>query len=229
MPTLAETLAAGVDELSAFNALLQQYLDALAALEQNVVSYEFWVDPVSGDNTNDGLAAATALQTINAAINKTPPGSYVLVNLLSDYTMEANVTTGGRIIRIRGRSAANAATQRIFTQTVSGGAARRLLCQDGGSYQLNNLDIVPAKTAVTSGPTAFVSGRLKTLFLLDCGIDVEAGVTTVSVMGQDGVAILEVDTVTALDDTLAGHWIEGITAGTNPNTLGKVLTNLATL
>lgn len=229
MPTLAETLAAGVSELGEFNALLAQYLDALAALEQNVVSYIYWVDAIGGDNVNDGLTAETPLQTINAAVNKTPPGSYVLVNLLADYTMEASIATGGRAIRIRGRSSANTSAQRLFTQTVAGGEARRLLVQDGGSYQLNNLDIMLTKTTISSGPNAFVSGRIKSLFLLDCGIDVEAGVTTVSVMGQDGVAILEVDTVTALDDALSGHWIEGVAVSTNPNTLGKVLTNLATL
>lgn len=229
MPTLAETLAAGADELAAFNALFAQYLDALAELEQNVVSYEFWVDPIGGDNTNDGLTAATPLQTINAAIAKTPPGSYVLIKLLSDYTMEADITSGGRMVRIAGRNTSDVSTQRNLTQTVSGGAARRLICQNGGGFQLGYIDVYLTKSTISSGPTAFVSGHNKSLYLLNCGVDVETGVTTVSVMGQDGISILEVDTVTALDDAIAGKWVGGVSSGVNPNTLGKVLTNLATL
>jgi len=229
MPTLAETLAAGADELAEFNALLAQYLDALAELQENVVSYEFWVDPIGGDNTNDGLTAAEALQTIGAAVAKTPPGSYVLIKLLSDYTMEANIETGGRMVRIVGRNTSDVSTQRNFTQTVSGGVARRLICQNGGGFQLGYLDIYLTKTTISSGPAALVSGHQKSLYLLNCGIDVETGVTTASVMGQDGISILEVDTVTALDDAIAGKWVGGVSASTNPNTLGKVLTNLATL
>lgn len=229
MPTLAETLAAGADELAEFNALLAQYLDALAELEQNVVSYVYWVDPVGGDNTNDGLLSSTALQTIAAAVAKTPPGSYVLIKLLSDYTMEASIETGGRMVRIVGRNSSDVSTQRLFNQTVSGGVARRLICQNGGGFQLGYLDIMLTKTTISSGPAALVSGHQKSLYLLNCGIDVETGVTTVSVMGQDGISVLEVDTVTALDDAIAGSWIGGVSSGTNPNTLGKVLTNLATL
>lgn len=229
MPTLAETLAAGADELAEFNALLAQYLDALAELEQNVVSYELWVDPIGGDNTNDGLTAATALQTIAAAVAKTPPGSYVLVKLLSDYTMEADISSGGRMVRIVGRNSSDVSTQRNFTQTVSGGAARRLICQNGGGFQAAYLDIYLTKSTISSGPEALVTGHNKSLYLLNCGVDVESGVTTASLMGQDGISILEVDTVTALDDAIAGYWVRGVSASTNPNTLGKVLTNLATL
>ena len=227
--TLAASLAAGVDELAALNALMSEYLDALAALQQNVVSYVYWVDPIGGDNTNDGLLASTALQTINAAIAKTPPGSYVLVKLLGDYTMEASIESGGRMIRLIGRNSSDVAAQHLFTQTVSGGEARRLICQNGGGFQLAKLDVMLTKSVISSGPPAFVSGHQKSLYLLDCGIDVEAGVTTVSVMGQDGIAILEVDTVTALDDAIAGKWVGGVSSGTSSASLGKLLTNLTTL
>jgi len=229
MPTLAETLASGVTELGDFNALLAQYLDALAALQGNAVFYEFWVNPVGGDNTNDGLTPAEALQTIGAAVAKTPPGSYCNISLLSDYTMEADIAAEGRVIRVAGRNSAGAATSRQFVQTVSGGQARRLLCDPDGAFWLFRLDVILAKTAISVESAALCAGHQKSLLLRDCGVDVESGVTTASLMSGYGVSILVAHNITALDDAVAGSWIEGVSAGTNPNTLGRVLTNLATL
>jgi len=222
---LAALIATGTDNAALFTAVLEK----LAEIEANAVSHLLWVHPTQGDNANDGRTAATAKQTIGAATALTPPGSYCRINLLGDYSMEANVETEGRIIRLLGCNAAGLPAQRLLNQTVAGGQARRLVCANGGAFFLSNLDLMLAKTAITSGPTSFLSGRLKTLFLLDCGIDIEDGATTVAVMGADGVATLEVDTVTALGDALAGHWISGVSAGTDPATLAKVTTNLATL
>lgn len=229
MPTLTETLSSGVNELGAFNALLAQYLDALAAAQSNAVFHTLWVDAISGDNSNDGLTATKPLQTINAAVNRTPNGSYIDVKLLSDYTMEADILSGGRIVRIVGSAPSGAAAQRLFNQTAAAGAARCLVQQGGGAFHLHYLDITLAKTAVSVGPAAFLWGRIKSLLLFNCGLNIEAGVTTTSVMGQDGVTILEVSTVTALDDAISGYWLEGAAAGVNPNTVGKLVTNVAAL
>jgi len=222
---LAALVATGTLNAEGFTAVLE----LLSDIQDNVVSHTFWVHTSSGDNTNDGLTAAAPLQTIAAAIAKTPPGSYVRINLLTDYTMEASISTGGRVVRIHGVNSSGTPTQRNFVQTVSGGAARQLSCLNGGAFLLVNLDLYLTKSAISVGSEAFCSGYLKTLFLSVCGLDIESGVTTVSLMGSSGIAILEVDTVTALDDAIAGKWIEGVSASTNPNTLGKVLTNLATL
>ena len=222
---LAALIATGTDNAALFTAVLEK----LAEIEANAVAHTLWVDPQLGDNSNDGRVPAAAKQTIGAAGAATPVGSYCRVNLLGDYTMEANIQTGGRIIRTVGVDAAGVPAQRLFNQTVAAGEARRLICGNGGAFFLANLDLMLTKTAITFGPTALVSGRLKTLFLLDCGVDVEDGATSVSVMGADGVATLEVDTVTALGDALAGHWISGVSAGTDPATRGEIITNLATL
>lgn len=222
---LAALVATGTLNAEGFTAVLE----LLADIQERAAYHLFWVDPVDGENDASGLTPETALQTISEAIARAAPGSFVEAKLLDDYTMTENLITGGRWVKISGRSAADAGAQRQFTQTVSGGEARRLVCQDGGGWFLSRLDLMLTKSAISSGPTSFVSGHLKTLRLLDCGVDVETGVTTVSVMGADGIAILEVDTITALDDAIAGKWVGGVSSGTNPNTLGKVLTNLATL
>ena len=229
MPTLAETLAAGADELGEFNALFQQYLDALATLSLGAVYFTFWVDTVTGDNTNDGLTPGTPLQTIGAAVAKARPGSHVVIYLLSNYTMDADISASGRVVRILGLNASSVLTQRNFIQTQLAGTARKLVCDNGGAFFLSNLDIYLTKSVVSSGSPALCQGVMKKLFMNACGVDVETGVTTGRIMASNGISILETSAITALDDTIAGHWIEGVAAATNPNTLGKVVTNLATL
>ena len=228
MPSLNDLLTGLVESGTVNTELLVQVLEKLAEIQAKAVYHSFWIDPAAGDNTNDGLTAAAALQTPAAAIARTPPGSFAELRMLGNYSMGENLVTGGRWIKLRGSDALGATALRTWTQTVSAGAARRLVCQDGGGWFLSNLNIVPAKTAISPGPAALVSGHLKTLRLLDCGIDVD-GTTTVSIMGQDGVSVLEVDTVTEITGSLAGKWVGGVSSGVNPNTLGKVLTNLATL
>lgn len=228
MPSLNDLLTGLVESGTINTELLVQVLEKLAEIQAKAVYHSFWIDPAAGDNTNDGLTAAAALQSPATAIARTPPGSFVECLMLGNYAMDQNLVTGGRWVKARGVNALGEAAQRQWTQTVSAGQARRLVCQEGGGWFLGNLNIVPAKTAISSGPASFLSGHLKTLRLLDCGIDVD-GTTTVSIMGTDGISVLEVDTVTAITDALAGYWVGGVSAGVNPNTLGKVLTNLASL
>ena len=229
MPSLNDLLTGLVESGTVNTELLVEVLEKLAEIQAKAVYHSFWIDPAAGDNTNDGLTAAAALQSPATAIARTPPGSFVECLMLGHYTMDQDLINGGRWVKARGVNALGEPAQRQWVQTVSAGAARRLICRDGaGGWLLQKLDIVPARTAISSGPTALVTGHLKMLRLLDCGIDVD-GSTTVSIMGQDGISLLEVDTVTAITDALAGYWVGGVSAGVNPNTLGKVLTNLTSL
>lgn len=233
MPSQAESLTAAIAALSASTAAVNALLAQLIGIEQSAVSWSVWLDPTSGTDSNDGKTPATAVATLAKAVSLTPRGSYVLVNLMRDYSMDSDVSTNGRHVVIRGvlgtGSDPTTLTQRIFTQTVSGGAARLLRVSDGGSWQMRSIDIVLATATISSGPSALIAGRLKQVVLTNVGVRYTDSVTTVSLIGADGTVVLETDNVTALDDAMAGHWIEGISSGTNPNTLGKVLTNLATL
>ena len=222
--------------ITAFNALHDRYealLEQWEALALQNVAWSVWLDPVGGSDTNSGLTPATAVATLAKAVSLTPRGSYVLVNLMRDYDMDSDVSTDGRQVIVRGVKGTGVSPtdtqQRIFTQTVAGGAARLLRTSDGGAWHMRALDITLATSAITSGPPALFVGRLKRVALTGVGIRYTDGLTTVSLIGSDGTVVLETDTVSALDDALAGHWIEGVAGGVNPNTLGKVLTNLATL
>jgi len=233
MPSQAESLTTAIAALTASTTAVNALLAQLVGVEQSAVSWSVWLDPVGGADTNDGRTPATAVATLAKAVSLTPFGSYVVVNLMRDYEMESSVSTFGRHVVIRGvtgtGSTPTTQTQRILTQTVAGGAARQLRCGDGGGFELQRLDIVLATGAISSGSAALFSGRTKQVTLVDCGVRYTDSVTTVSLVGAAGTVLLETDNVTELDDALAGHWIEGVSASTNPNTLGKVVTNLATL
>ena len=233
MPSNAELLITATAAVNAATAAMNAMISQLIGIEQSAVSWSVWLDPVSGADANDGKTPATAVATLSKAVSLTPRGSYVLVNLMRDYSMDSDVSTDGRQVIVRGvlGTGANPTTaqQRIFTHTVAGGAARLLRTSDGGSWQMRSLDIVLAQSTISSGPAALFAGRLKQIALTNCGIRHVTGTTTAFLVGSDGTVVLETDNVTALADALAGRWVEGVSAATNPNTLGKVVTNLASL
>lgn len=233
MPSNAELLIAATTAVNAATAAMNAMISQLIGIEQSAVSWSVWLDPVSGTDTNDGKTPATAVATLAKAVSLTPRGSYVLVNLMRDYSMDSDVSTDGRHVIVRGvlgtGGTPTTSQQRIFTQTVSAGAARLLRTSDGGSWQLRALDIVLAQTTISSGPAALFAGRLKQIALTNCGIRHITGTTTAFLVGSDGTVVLELDNVTALQDALAGRYIQGVSAATDPATLGKVMTNLATL
>lgn len=233
MPSNAELLIAATTAVNAATAAMNAMISQLIGIEQSAVSWSVWLDPVGGSDSNDGKTPATAVATLSKAVSLTPRGSYVLVNLMRDYSMDSDVSTDGRHVIVRGvlgtGGTPTTSQQRIFTQTVSAGAARLLRTSDGGSWQLRALDIVLAQTTISSGPAALFAGRLKQIALTNCGIRHITGTTTAFLVGSDGTVVLELDNVTALQDALAGRYIQGVSAATDPATLGKVMTNLATL
>lgn len=246
-----EALAAIFDsKATAINAAVA---NAIAAVP--ILTVRYYVDAVNGNDTKDGLSAASSLQTIGKAFQLAGSGRAIEIILVSDYVMTSVVpvpTASSVHIIANGFSVNNPDVRRKMTFTcvqnnddnVSGAwSVSSFRYQNVGiaSFDFTGIEIVlPAMPASGSLSAHYYNGILSqaavtgpTLFALQlrsCQITVPASPAG-WIMGlhTSRAAVLLVNNVTYDSAVMAGRWISNTASGTQVTASPRILSNLATL
>lgn len=238
------------DLVSATNTLITTFNTKKAGIDTAVAAAiaatpdmkKIWyVDPVGGLDTNAGYAASP-LKTINKAIANTSVTGVCQVQLLGDYVVDSPIAVNVGQLRIVGDGAKRGLNFKYFygsdAATALGGFVYGESCQ---SMEIVNCTLaLPTVTGIavsgmsTRGASAFRTYGPTTLPALCClglnacvvtkASDFVGALITTSLAGVS----LQVYSTTFPGD-MAGKYIGGIAAATNPNTQANILTNLASL
>lgn len=238
------------DLVSAANSLITTFSTKKAGIDAAVAAAisatpemkKIWnVDPVGGLDTNAGTAASP-LKTINKAIANTPVTGVCQVQLLGDYVVDSPIAVNVGLLRIVGDGAKRGLNFKYFYGADAASALGGFVYGEGcqGMEIANCTLALPTITGVavsgmsTRGASAFRTYGATTLPTLCClglnactvtkAADFVGALITTSLAGVS----LQVSSTTFPSD-MAGKYIGGIAAGTNPNTLSNILTNLASL
>ena len=212
---------------------------AIAAVPANYKN--FYVNPVTGVDTNEGNAAAP-LKTIDKAISNTPYGGTVVIYLQADYTMPANITVDSRFIHFRSDvSGVKRKLNCTYFQTNDNSVTYMsgMVLFNGAQVMASDITFVfPSPAGQNPVPIGFTNSFFKTnsnagnvlapIKLSSCEVQAPADWQGWLVGSPNSAVIFEVLGVT-FPAGFSGRYIYGATAGGNPNTMSNLLTNLTTL
>jgi len=224
------------DRMDAVDAALRRLPDAMRP--------EFSVDAINGDDDNDGSQDAP-FKTLIKAINGAPDGGFTTIRLLSDVELtvtRANLPANGsvQILGIGGYR-----TLRLPLLEYVGGGPYDL--EMAGFYALVSTSLsmrtvrleLPARPdagqsilentqSAVIGTGGLVGPGFIDLDLHGCQVTLPPVSVGVMVGASAGSVSLKVSS-TSFPASLAGRWVTGIGAGTDPAGVSRVITNLSAL
>lgn len=217
---------------AAYNNKKMQIDDALAEAVSLApeVSRTFYIDQANGDDS----AAGTALQpltTFEEALSRTPDGGVLTAWVSGQFDLSHTVEVRNRMLRLIGVDVATAAINfaainddvsdnfvpgfsghgwdvnskihvRDMTLRLGAGVTGKLPVRQGVFRSLNNLHIGFAR----------------------CDIQIEED-SELKLVSPGMLTFLGTSNVTVLPE-MPGHWVAGEAAGTDPNTIRALMTNL---
>lgn len=239
MPTSAEQLSAAITAMTeladTFNGK-KEGIDASvqAALASGPdISRYYHIDQAAGDDTGTG-SAASPLASFEEAIFRTPEGGVLTCRLTGPYTMDKHVILNRRRLFVYGWEDTSASLN--ITALNTDATSSYIPGFVGHNWELVThmlfRDLTINLGAGTTGRAGLQNGAFKgpnNLFLgfTDCEITMDAG-TEMSLIGLHGNLFLETKSLTVPAE-IAGHWITGVAAGTDPTTLPTVFSDIPSL
>ncbi|WP_054888420.1 hypothetical protein [Pseudomonas sp. NBRC 111118] len=202
----------------------------------------FYLNALSGSDTNDGLTSDKPLKTIEKAVAMTPVGGVCSLRLQTDYDMTTEINIENIKVELRSDVIATKRTLRPkyfkstdgLTTYIANFAA--LL---GAEVSLRDMTLVmPTATAVTPAATGGGNAFLKVnasspatmlgVKLVNCDVTDEAGATAFLTSGSVSGLVLSV-TGTTFPAGFAGRYCAAVAAGTSASAVNNLVTNLNTL
>lgn len=188
-----------------------------------------YLDQVNGLDTNDG-AQATPLKTMAKALTKMSWGGYITIRLIGDYQLDNQVFVRAGGMRVESADAANKSKLSFAGLDTGGSGAVARFYAIGGCYLFFvnlKVELGVADVGATSDAVISVS-PITSLNCAGCEFIVLAGADQ-KLLGAGGGKALNIATSTYPAE-MAGLWIDGVAAATDPLTQRDVATcNLATL
>ncbi|MNJ18965.1 hypothetical protein D3C77_132800 [compost metagenome] len=222
---------------------------AIAAVPDTTRTW--WVDPVTGSDSNDGKTSTTAFKSLNKAMAATPNAGQCNVNLMNDYTIEANIPLTVNYLVVYGIYAVSSGvTPKIkFKYQVSTDAAGTpstqlssfIFYSQAANIELRSVDMdLPSPVGMSPQP---VTTRICSAFKTNAGslLPPVIGVTLQSVkvnkaadfigalVGQASSAVIFQAVNCTFPSDMAGKYINTVAAATDLKILTNVMTNLGTL
>lgn len=210
---------------------------AIAAVPANSRSY--WVDQVTGLDTNPGTLASP-FATIDKAIKNTPSGGICNIYLMSDYVWSGSVNTDLQLVHIR---SSVSLTKRKITLPyflLDGGTRLPgLVFASAGAAMLTEIILsFPSVSGVSPAPSAFHNSFFKTasiggvpqisVKMSSCEVVSAAdGTGAIFVRLSSAICFMVIDCT--FPSGFGGRYISGIASGANPALSTDVITNLAAL
>ncbi|WP_445677422.1 hypothetical protein [Pseudomonas putida] len=223
--------------------------NAIAAVPETTRTW--WVDPVTGSDSNDGKTSATPFKSINKAMAATPNAGQCNVNLMNDYIIDANIPLTVNYLVIYGIYAVSSGVTpklkfKYMATTDSSGAASTQLAgfimySQAANAELRNVDLdLPSPAGLNPQP---VTTRICSPFKTNAGslLPPVVGVTLQAVkvfkaadfvgaiVGQASTAVIFQAVNCTFPSDMAGKYISTVAAGTDLKILTNILTNLGTL
>lgn len=255
MPTIAESLQNAANRLDAAvtavlglrsdmevarNAALAQINARVSSFEQRSLTREFFVDPVSGDDTNDG-SLAKPFRTLDKAIDSRLSDGFTSVNLLGDcvlsryHSLYSTLSFAGITRNTPDNSVPFTAASRKLTfaneaANSPSAAFGRLVAgfnQISGNLQLKNINVMLADpSAAVVFPHHILSQGV--VSMQSCTIDAPtSGALGRFLYAADGFHA-DLWFSGSLGPNAPGKVFTGVSAGSNPNTTagGRYSSNL---
>ena len=234
MVTQTEKAQELLDFFQGARAQIEADLNA-AAYRVGDTQRSVYVDQVNGDNANSGLADAP-VQTLQAAINMSTYEGVLNIKLMSDYHHETvsyfrngQVNISSNVTGVKRRLTFGPTVTTSETDV----SMPRFSAPTGNTFfLLKDVILVAATTAGTStiGKSMFATTGLTSVALFNCSIELPAGSDQALMRPINGHGMGLIIQSTTFPVEMAGRWIEGVVAGTDPLTLRYLAhTNLATL
>jgi len=224
-----DAIAAGVDNA----ALTAATTNATRIANMNRVRYAgptVYVHATNGNDANAGTSIATAVATIERAMEVINPYDTVLIVLLSDVTMTERIDIrkmAGRF-NIRGRNSTNTNWERRkITSVNSTNVASRPACFVVHSHLTCAMEYVDVELSSSRGWAFFEVSNPGTLTLHTNQMDVTRinGSTTTLMVNTFGFINFAASSTTS---AAGGALFAGVTAGSDPNNRFGVVSNINT-
>lgn len=230
------------------NALLDYFKTRKAGIDQAVATAiaavpnlerTWYVNQQTGDDTAAGTAAAP-LKTIDKAVANTPAGGSCLIRLQADYLHSTAIVAAQRVVNIMTDTTG---VKRKLTLTYQTDGTSAYLSGIGlpswGSLGLRDVTLVlPSPAGIVPPPSGSANSVIKTysssivsmlaLKLDSCDVQAPADFVGFLMPGSANGVVLEVIS-TSTPSGFAGRYVTGVAGGAASNTLGNVVTNLASL
>lgn len=203
----------------------------------------WFVNQLTGLDTNDGNTAAKPFKTIDKALASTPVGGICIAQLQADYVMSDSITVQGRVLFLQ--SDVTDTVQRKLTSgyALSPSGLSSLLHGifgwGGATILLRDIELVlPSAIGLNPTPSRSNNSFFRTLDLggspilpikmSNCKVTDTAGATACMATISYTAVMFEVYQTT-FPSEMAGRYFAGVAAGASPNTVSNVMTNLSTL
>lgn len=201
----------------------------------------------TGDDTQSGLTRDAPLATIKKAIDLTPVGGVSHIRIMSDVHMDVDAIVRAKTINvISDSSERHTITFEHFTVPSNNITFSRLASfelMDGGGISFRTLTLAlphsdgtfanniydNGSAIVKASPSNVALGALTRLAIIDCNIERPPNSKTLVASASQGALILATRSIVEIDQPIAGFWVLGVAAGTDPTTLPNILTNLPSL
>ncbi|WP_321447343.1 hypothetical protein [uncultured Cohaesibacter sp.] len=233
--SLTEEITALVSEtrslIDVFNEKSDTIDASLARLEaaETMASKWVYVDSVNGNDEGTGTITDPYL-TIEKALAATADNISVLINLLNDTVMmDRSVNVGARVLRFQGRDSSNNvvsrslsfASEAVTSPRWSGHRQCAGIEMAGPAFiQFTSIDLViPNCGEEITFPYCLYGAQSLDVILRSCSISIAdaASVADLFSVYYPASAGLWFSTVT-VDSGVEGHFLNGISAGADPNT-----------
>ncbi|MEE1917543.1 hypothetical protein V0R52_14165 [Pseudomonas asiatica] len=202
----------------------------------------WYVNQLTGLDTNDGNTADKPFKTIEKALSSTPVGGLCTALLQADYVMSGTINIQGRVLFLQSDVTD---TMRKLTSgyALSPTGLSNLLHSfsgwGGSTVLLRDIEVVlPSATGLNPAPAGTNNSFFRTLDLgaspifpvkmSNCKVTDTAGATAYMAAATYTAIMFEVY-LTTFPSGMAGRYFVGVAAGTAANTVANVMTNLSTL
>jgi hypothetical protein len=201
----------------------------------------------TGDDTQSGLTSDAPLATLNKAIDLTPVGGVTNIRLMSDIHMSEDAVVRGKSINIISdgsvRHRISFEHYEVVSNTNDFSRIRSFEITDGGGVSIRTLTLVlphsdgnfanniygTNSSIFQASPSNIAAASLTRAAVIDCNIErpLNSKITVAST--SQGGLVLATRSIIETDQPVAGFWVVGVPAGTDPATLSNILTNLPSL
>lgn len=199
----------------------------------------WYVNQLTGDDNAAGTANAP-LKSIDKAAANTPAGGTCLILLQADYEHATAVVATQRVINIT--SDVSGIKRKLTLKYITDGTNSYLSgfgLPSWGSLGLREITLViPSPAGVVPTPAGSANCLIKIyssrivamlgLKLDACEVQAPADFVGYLIPGTANGAVLQI-TSTSVPSGFGGRYVIGVASGTASNTLGNLVTNLATL
>lgn len=203
-------------------------VDAILGDIGGVLFDTFYVNAVTGSDVNDGLAADRPLQTVNAAMARMIAGGSYVVVLQTDVVIDRLFNTRARTVAFQSNVTGTKREMTIASERADVPGDARLpsfqSASTGFMIQFFNIRLrFPVAAAHVTARYFIHTSAMNTIHLRNCEIVRDAGANTSLANGFLGIVAIALDGTT-FPTEMAGHWLEGYLAGTDPATVDFLLT-----